>query len=55
MNFDPCRAEFILGVKKIYFHFLPFPDLFTLHIERNKLHIWGLDYTLHIKSNRLHI
>ena len=29
--------------------------LFTLHIERNKLHIWGLDYTLHIKSCRLHI
>ena len=30
-------------------------DLFTLHIERNKLHIWGFDYTLHIISSRLHI
>ena len=29
--------------------------LFTLHIERNKLHIWGLNYTLHIKSSTLHI
>ena len=28
-------------------------DLFTFHIERNILHIWGLDYTLHIKSCRL--
>ena len=50
-----CSGPGYLHQQLITRYSLDVSVLFTLHIERNKLHIWGLDYTLHIKNSRLHI